>query len=89
MKKIRFFLVISVVLLAVGGAFASRYFESTYFKLVLLEGDIFCVPVAVSFSSCSTSITGIPCELTSSPLDQLRAENTPWTSCGLLLWREY
>ena len=88
MKTIRVILAISAMLLAIGGALASRYASNnTYYEHRVIEGDDVCIPRSVLFT-CSTNQTMTICESADAPGVQLKETDTPSTSCGPALWKQ-
>lgn len=86
MKKIRVFLAMSALLLAIGGALASNYVDFTYYELQVIEDEKVCQPREVSFE-CFTVGT-VMCATAAAPSIQLRRDNSPSTSCGPELWKQ-
>lgn len=82
MKKIRIFLAMSAMLLAIGGAFASNLFFQTYYEYQPENG---CIARSVDFT-CVQSPVGAICATTSAPTIQLKLESTG--TCGASLYKQ-
>ena len=89
MKKIRTFLTISTILLAIAGAFASSSVYTTiYYKYEIIIDDCVCVPCELVSTDCGTFGANI-CTCPNEPTIPLRRDNNCATSCGAIMFRPY
>jgi hypothetical protein len=85
MKKARIFLAMSAVLLAIGGAFASKSLVlNTYYEYQDLTPTDKCVAHQVDFA-CSAVVTPNICEISGI---QLRPNTTISNQCGTVLFKQ-
>jgi hypothetical protein len=81
MKKIRILLALSAVVLAIGGAFATRTLSPSI-TVYEFSPPVNCIEHT---ADCATSGT-TACTITGVSV-QLRQDPTPSTSCGALMWK--
>lgn len=87
MKKVRGFLAMSAVLLAVGGAFAQFALPTTSVFEYLTSPDR-CIARTAAFDCTTVHATDAPiCATTAAPSVQLKELNSPSTQCGLPMWK--
>lgn len=82
MKKIRIFMALSAVMLAVGGAFATRALRPSI-TVYEFSAPASCI---AHIADCATS-GNTPCTITGVST-QLRQDPTPSNSCGALMWKQ-